>query len=73
MLTSEEAWNEIAKIIKNIMERLRSDEERNRNLNHKSQVRMRERDVPGAAIMLKTLALRNAYAVQWFVTQNFWK
>ena len=33
MLTSEEAWNEIAKILKNIMEILRSGEERNRNLN----------------------------------------
>ena len=36
MLTSEEAWN-IAKIIKNIMEKLRSDEKRNRNLNPQAQ------------------------------------
>ena len=39
MITSEEAWNEIAKIIKNIMERLRSDEERNRNMNPLCQKR----------------------------------
>ena len=32
MLTSEVAWNEIAKMIKNILERLGSDEEGNRNL-----------------------------------------
>ena len=28
---SEEAWNEIAEIIKNIMERLRSEDEQNRS------------------------------------------
>ena len=32
MRTSEKLWNEIAKIITNIMERLRNDKERNRNL-----------------------------------------
>ena len=33
MMASEVAWNETAKIIANIMERLRSDEQRKRNLN----------------------------------------
>ena len=57
MLTSEEACNEIAKIIKNIMERFRSAEEQNRNLNPLSQERKGAYDnMHGAAIMLKTTA-----------------